>query len=82
MLSPWPPADTVPQRTATQPGEEDPLAANETDITNLLAREPFRHVSLTGSVCKGSIMGLGADGYRLAILHLLDLAGSKAAGSN
>jgi hypothetical protein len=27
-------------------------------------------------------MGLGADGYRLAILHLLTLAGSKAEGSN
>ncbi len=54
----------------------------EVHITNLLAREPFRHVSLTGSVCKGSIMGLGADGYRLAILHLLALAGSKATGSN
>jgi 3-dehydroquinate dehydratase-2 len=54
----------------------------EVHITNLLAREPFRHLSLTGAVCKGSIMGLGADGYRLAILHLLTLAGSKAEGSN
>ncbi|MBK9175637.1 MAG: type II 3-dehydroquinate dehydratase [Flavobacteriales bacterium] len=43
----------------------------EVHISNLLEREPFRHVSLTGGVCIGSIMGLGLDGYRLAIAHLL-----------
>lgn len=43
----------------------------EVHISNLLAREPFRHTSLTGGACAGSIMGLGLDGYRLAIEHLL-----------
>jgi len=43
----------------------------EVHLSNLLAREPFRHVSLVGAVCLGSIMGLGADGYRLAVSHLL-----------
>jgi 3-dehydroquinate dehydratase-2 len=43
----------------------------EVHITNLLAREPFRHRSLVGEVCRGGIMGLGTDGYRLAIDHLL-----------
>lgn len=43
----------------------------EVHISNLLAREPFRHTSLIGAVCAGSIMGFGLDGYRLAILHLL-----------
>lgn len=43
----------------------------EVHISNLLAREPFRHTSLTGGVCMGGIMGLGLDGYRLAIDHLL-----------
>ncbi len=43
----------------------------EVHISNLLARESFRHTSITGGVCIGSIMGLGLDGYRLAISHLL-----------
>jgi 3-dehydroquinate dehydratase II len=43
----------------------------EVHVSNLLAREPFRHVSLVGAVCAGSIMGLGLDGYRLAVDHLL-----------
>lgn len=47
------------------------VAVIEVHITNLLAREPFRHESLTGAVCVGSVMGLGLDGYRLAVQHLL-----------
>ncbi len=43
----------------------------EVHISNLLARESFRHVSLVGAVCVGGIMGLGTDGYRLAVDHLL-----------
>lgn len=39
----------------------------EVHITNLLSREEFRHQSLTGRYCKGSIMGFGLDGYRLAV---------------
>ncbi|MBE0676384.1 MAG: type II 3-dehydroquinate dehydratase [Bacteroidales bacterium] len=39
----------------------------EVHITNLLSREEFRHTSLTGRYCRGSIMGLGLDGYRLAV---------------
>jgi 3-dehydroquinate dehydratase-2 len=43
----------------------------EVHVSNLLQREPFRHVSLIGAVCDGSIMGFGSDGYRMAIDHLL-----------
>jgi len=43
----------------------------EVHLSNLLAREPFRHTSLIGGVCAGCIMGFGFDGYRLAIDHLL-----------
>jgi 3-dehydroquinate dehydratase-2 len=38
----------------------------EVHISNLLSREEFRHTSITGRYCRGSVMGLGLDGYRLA----------------
>jgi len=43
----------------------------EVHISNLLAREPFRHTSLVGAACVGGIMGLGGEGYRLAVQYLL-----------
>jgi 3-dehydroquinate dehydratase-2 len=43
----------------------------EVHLSNLLAREPFRHVSLIGGVCTGSIMGFGAEGYAMAVAYLL-----------
>lgn len=39
----------------------------EVHISNVLSREEFRHTSLIGGVCKGSIAGFGADSYRLAV---------------
>jgi 3-dehydroquinate dehydratase-2 len=39
----------------------------EVHISNVFAREDFRHVSLIGPVVKGSISGFGLDSYRLAI---------------
>jgi 3-dehydroquinate dehydratase II len=44
----------------------------EVHITNLLKRESFRHVSMIGLACSGSIMGLGLDGYRLAVEALIN----------
>ena len=43
----------------------------EVHITNITAREEFRHSSVLTPVCQGMIMGLGLDGYRLAVAHLL-----------
>lgn len=39
----------------------------EVHISNLWAREDYRHHSLVSGVCKGVISGFGLDGYRLAI---------------
>lgn len=43
----------------------------EVHISNLLSREEFRHTSITGRYCKGTIMGLGLDGYRLAAEYFI-----------
>lgn len=45
----------------------------EVHISNLVSREEFRHTSLTGRYCRGTIMGLGTDGYRLAVEALLEI---------
>ncbi len=43
----------------------------EVHISNILTREQFRHESLIGPVCKGSIMGFGLDSYRLGVESFL-----------
>ena len=43
----------------------------EVHISNIYAREEFRHVSLTGKNCRGVLTGFGLDGYRLAIESFL-----------
>jgi len=45
----------------------------EVHISNLLSREEYRHTSLTGRYCRGTVMGLGVDGYRLAVEALLGI---------
>jgi 3-dehydroquinate dehydratase-2 len=45
----------------------------EVHITNISAREEFRHTSLVGKYCAGSIAGLGLDGYRLAAEALIEI---------
>lgn len=39
----------------------------EVHISNILTRESFRHESIIGPACVGSIMGFGLDSYRLGI---------------
>ena len=45
----------------------------EVHITNVAAREEFRHKSLVGRYCAGSIIGFGLDGYRLAVEALIEI---------
>ncbi len=39
----------------------------EVHISNIFAREDFRHISYLGKHCKGSISGFGLKGYELAV---------------
>ena len=43
----------------------------EVHISNIYAREEYRHVSLTGKNCKGVLTGFGLNGYRLALESFL-----------
>lgn len=43
----------------------------EVHISNVHARESFRHVSMLSAACKGVILGFGLDSYRLAVESLL-----------
>lgn len=39
----------------------------EVHISNIFAREEYRHHSLLSDACAGVVCGLGLDGYRLAV---------------
>jgi 3-dehydroquinate dehydratase-2 len=44
----------------------------EVHISNIIDREPYRHISLIAPNCKGSIFGFGLQGYDLAIESFLN----------
>jgi 3-dehydroquinate dehydratase II len=47
----------------------------EVHISNIHAREEFRHHSVISAVATGVIAGLGVNGYRLALEHVARFAG-------
>jgi len=48
------------------------LPVVEVHIRNILTREDFRHKSIIGPSCIGSIMGFGMDSYRLAVEYFTE----------
>ena len=46
------------------------LPAVEVHLSDVSAREEFRHISYAGLACEKTFMGLGFDGYKEAILYL------------
>lgn len=49
----------------------------EIHISNVFAREAFRHKSLLAGKCLGSISGFGLESYRLALHYFLSLKPKK-----
>jgi 3-dehydroquinate dehydratase-2 len=47
------------------------IPAVEVHLSNIFAREEFRHRSLLSGVCVGIVSGLGAESYRLGLEGLL-----------
>lgn len=48
------------------------IPAVEVHISDVDAREPFRQISFAGMACRKTIKGQGLDGYRQAILYLIE----------
>ena len=56
------------------------IPAVEVHVSNIYARESFRHHSFTASAAFATLCGFGIDGYRLAINGLAAKIGAKDLG--
>lgn len=52
----------------------------EVHLSNVYAREEFRHKSLVSAVCAGKISGLGWRSYTLALRALVEILDEKRVG--
>ncbi len=53
------------------------LPVIEVHLSNIYAREPFRHVSVIASVCQGTITGFQYYSYLLALHYFNDLLSQR-----
>ena len=51
----------------------------EVHLSNVYAREEFRHVSMISAVCKGKVVGLGWRSYTLGLRALMEMLSDKQA---
>lgn len=52
----------------------------EVHLSNVYAREEFRHVSMISAVCKGKVVGFGWRSYALGLTALMELLSDKDPG--
>ena len=48
------------------------IPAVEVHLSDVSAREDFRHISYAGMACEATFAGCGFDGYRLAVEYLIE----------
>ncbi len=51
----------------------------EVHLSNVYAREEFRHVSMVSAVCRGKVVGFGWRSYTLGLRALMEMLSDKQA---